>query len=237
MSQEFHFFDGKTLSEVYIKGLPGGFRDEIVEMTFESKKAFEAECYRATIILAAEALQRVNCELILQYAKSKGGLSMKLSKNKSVNFEIVSIEDSFNAIDMLTDEMTFCDTIYILRQLGLISHQVTLDMHALRNLRNHLVHSRFSSLHLLDYTPPNGISLEEVEEILSARDGLPLKYCKYRFPIEVNKESIEYVVDQEKLNINIEKQDYEKQFAIIALGILFYCMQQLSPKFIDGTFS
>ena len=124
---------GQLLEEIYGKGIEGGFQDSIVELTVEAYQAFLAGFNRSPVILSGEALQRLNCEYILQYTKAVGEIAYWKK-----NFELQSrqISEDFEAASLLLNKFTLFDTIVFLDEQKLIGRELVLDMHALRHLRN-----------------------------------------------------------------------------------------------------
>jgi len=220
-------WDRKVLVEVYAKGIEGGFRREILTFAHEAYQAFIADLSRAPIIMAAEALHRINGEIILQYTRTTGEVEYKFGR-KTWRLEREEVQPDFKAAIRIMKETTLRDTIYILRENKVVDEQTFLDMNALRRLRNEATHA-----FLLSPINPADIPLAK-EELLEVFEGmlsnefLPLKYRQKEFPINVNGKPQKYIVDQTRLGIELMNVEYRRWHAVIALGLLSTILQAVN---------
>lgn len=223
--------DKDALVHVYLRGMAGGFRDLVLEMALEAEKALVADCYRASILLSAETVHRINCELILQYAKWAKAVEFKPRKGKPTRLHAGNIHPDYEAAIFLLEESTIAESIKLLRENDLIDDETFWDMQALRFLRNSVVH-RFLLPIINWHDPPaaNELSIRELMQYGLRKQRLPRKYVGFRFKIKVGDKELEYVVDQEKLDIDIEPLRAEQKYAVIALALLYLCARRLAPK-------
>lgn len=229
-------FNFALLADVYTKGLPGYFRDQVIEMALESHNVFLAGCNRASMILAAEALHHLNCELILRYLRVTPKNKLQNLRKEFTKYHI-KIED-FEARDILLDKLTIFSGIELLRTENLIDEELRLDMHILRSLRNYSVHSsRFPQLNYYHpSTPLNPEDLREIIEVTFRGEPLPLHYEQYQFKIKLDNQDVDYVVDQKKLKINTRTLTGESRFAVIGLSIMLSCFERITQLFSKETF-
>jgi hypothetical protein len=222
--------DRQALVNIYLKGLRGELRDQIIELAFESERCFVVQCYKATIVLAAETMHRVNCELILHLAKSNAQVVYKFkSKKEKFALDGKDVIGDFKSSQAVLDSFSIFEAIHLLKNEGVISPDLALDMNVLRVLRNLTIHGGRLP-YLLDYWPPDKpLSKEQINETVGhalKNEKLPPKYYMYKFNIRMGEQTIIYIVDQTKLGTDLENLEREAQFAAIALGILYSCLRQ-----------
>jgi len=212
----------ELIIEIYQKSIDGGFRSDILQMMLETYETLENGYYRSSVILAGETLFRANCEFILWYTKISGSFEYN-----QISLRGDDISTNFKAAELLLDNLDINHSIAALKRAKLITDEIFLDMHALRNLRNRMVHS--SKMPRLDPYDQPITTREELEEALSNPD-IPLQWRKHQFQIKIDGEEIQYIVDQAKLGIDIEKK---RQSSSIAIALLFSSMKfiydQISP--------
>lgn len=214
------------IREIYVKSVDGGFRQDILEMILEAYETLKNDHYRSSTILAGETLFRANCEYILWYAKTSGAFEYR-NKKKNISLQGDDVTSDFKAAQLLLDNLDIYHSIKALRKLNLINDKTYWDMQALRYLRNQMVHH--SDTPRLDPYDEPITTREELEEALSSFD-IPLKWRKHQFEIEVDGQKKQYIVDQERLEIDIEQN---RSALSIPLSLLFssmkYVYQQISP--------
>lgn len=225
-------WDGKVVAAIYAKGIKGGFKDDIVEMTTEAYNSYLAGYRRSPIIMSGEVLQRLNCEFILQYSQVHGIIEYRKRGKVAWVLKGSDVGPDFRAAKRLTDELTLCDTISILESFGIFDKETLLDMHALRHIRNSAVHSLL--LPRLDpYNPPQQLSIDEIAEIIDAslqNALLPLEYRQHKFSITIHGQETEYIVNQERLGVDLEKIESQRWITAIALALLFSTMRNVDSR-------
>ena len=209
----------KALVEVYTKGIDGGFRREILTFAHEAYQSYISGLSRAPIIMAAEALHRINGEIILQYTRATGKVEYKLGR-KTWRLKREEVQPDFKAAIRIMKETTLRDTIHILRENKVIDEQTFLDMNALRHLRNEATHAFLLSPVNPANKPLAKEDLPQVLEEMWSNEFLPLKYRQKEFPININGKSQKYIVDQVRLGIELKNVEYQRWHAVIALGLL-----------------
>ncbi|BBB48288.1 hypothetical protein [Pelolinea submarina] len=231
--------DFSVLSELYQKGIDGGFRQDIVEMAIEAYEIYKDKdrLWRTPIILSGEALHRLLFEVILQYININGNFPFNKTKKVSLTKEDFS---SYKAAQILNDEncLSLNTSINSLYKLGLIDEITYYDMHALRNLRNKAVHGLIMPF----------LSEEKYKKILSTSDIHELvrlnfennpkdllfenyqKYQNYKFRILTEKGKDLYVIEQDRLKIDIENIPSEKRLSAISISLLFAIIKYINSK-------
>jgi len=214
---------GQLVEDIYKKGIVGGLRDSIIELTAEAYQAFLADFLHSPVILSGEALHRLNCEYILQYGQAGGEISLKKS---TFVLQSTQILDDFNAALQLIDNLTLFDTIVFLEEQSLIDQELVYDMHALRYLRNNAVHSsrkpRFDS-----YPSTARFDMKEIVTTALLGKVLSFEFRKHKMIIHGPRQAFEYVIDQEKLGIELGRVRAEQRSAIVALALLFAIMKRI----------
>ena len=223
-------WDGETLLDIYQKGIAGGFKDSIVELTIEAYQSLKSGFRLSPIILSGEALHRLNCEIILQYAKCFGSIEYKKNRFLLLGKKVAG---DFNAAFDLLDDQSLCSTIYILKSNNIIKEDTFIEMHALRNLRNCAVHKLL--LPRIDSHDLNtSLSSEEIRDFifrLSKGERLPLKYRQFKFKFEIKKgEKQIYIIDQEKLRIEIKNINSKLWISTISLAILLSIFRDVNAS-------
>lgn len=215
-------FDTAILVDVYLKGLSGGFRDLIVQMAIEAHRALKAQCVRSTTILAAEVVHRANCELILQELREARQITYNRTPKKSILIDLTN-----DPVDDILDTLTFNDTIILLYERALIDDQIALHMHALRHLRNQVIHKDFPVLHY--YDPPSMLTDDEFRELLQRKRELQPR--QFAFFMTIAGQKVQYVADPLQLDIDLSYPSAEKRMAVISLRLMLLCLQQVVSKF------
>lgn len=216
-------FDFKVLADLYIQRLPIGFREQVVDMAFETKRTLLAGCKRSAIILSAETLFRVNCELILQTVRtSPRTISYKVSRKNIV------LDKATNGTELL-DTLTFHHSINLLRQESLVDDQTWIDMHALKYLRNQVVHGTYPAL--VYYDPPSTITSEEEFAQMFTTELPPQQFL---FSFKVDDRKINCVVDQDKREIFLDDLSLDWKLSVIAVSLMLSCIKEVVEKFSNG---
>ncbi len=222
--------DYKLISEYYLGALAGGLRDHILEIVVEAFHAYQAGCFRSTIILSAEIVYRLNIELIIKMARVAGEIKYKGHCIKSSEALI-----PYKLVEKLMGDhngLSFNDTINLLDNLGILDHQLILDMHALRFIRNTSIHNVF--LPMITWNNYRaGTSFED--QIRLTIGGIPTHLRVWEFEILFGKEKRTYKIDQERLNISIDGMPDEQQFAVFSLGVLLFHIKNITQQLTTKT--
>lgn len=217
-------WNGKVVVSLYEKGIDGGFKSDIAEMASDAYQLYLKGYIRPSTIMSGEALFRLNCEFILQYAKFFG-----LAQVGKWICQASNISGDFNAAQDIMDSLTLNKTIEFINNTKLFDQQTTLDMHLLRYIRNSAVHKLL--LTRIDlYNPPQQISKEELEEIIKItldNKPIPLKYRQHKIMIQIGKKKLDYMIDQERLDIEMENIEPDRRISALALGLLFSSMKAM----------
>ena len=224
--------DRHALAHVYLRGMAGGFRDLVLEMAQEAEQALIADCYRASILMSAETVHRINCELILQYGRRVKPVQLKPRRSKElISLDANNIRADYEAAFFLLRELTIAESIKILQENRLVDDQTIFDMQALRFLRNSAVH-RFLLPIINWHDPPTikDLSIHDIVQYALKKEFLPRQFVGFRFKIEVGDQELEYIVDQERLDIDIEALESEQQYPVIALALLHSSARTLAQK-------
>lgn len=113
------------------------YREQLIELILESRHAFLAECPRASMIVAGEALLRTLYELVATSARQGHEASVHRGKKKGM----FTISPNMNPDQFfaLHDELTFDQTIRLLIDSGIING--CLDaVYAVKGIRNQAAH-------------------------------------------------------------------------------------------------
>lgn len=225
-------WEGQLVMEIYQKGISGGFRNSIAEMSLEAYNTFVAGYNHSPIILSGETLHRLNCEYILHHTKSVEKVQYKKGSKPIFILHSTDVSGDYKASDLLLDTLTLYDTIILLKDHGLISEELALDMHALRYLRNRVVHTSRPP-RLNPHNPTIELSGQDTYEIVELRatgNQIPLRYRQHKFAINVSGRKIDYIVDQEKLCIEVEKIEPQRRIVVVSLALLFSSMKYINNK-------
>jgi hypothetical protein len=227
-------WDGLLVFDIYKKGIEGGLTTDIMEMTIEAFRSYNDGYRRTPIIISGEVLHRLNCECILQFTKTHGEIQYYVNENgvkRLVNLKSSEILGDYKAAEQLIKDFSLCETINYLQNKGVFKGNIIMDMHALRYIRNSAVHSLIQP-RLTPHNKPSSLSREKILEIILSEidDGqLPLEDRQYKFTIEIRKNKwVEYIVDQERLGIEVEKVEPKRWMSTVSLAVLFSIMREIN---------
>jgi hypothetical protein len=223
----------------FIKNDPADIiRNQVGRFFAEVWQSFDSRCYLAAIVLSAETISRANLIVIADYVRRNGTITCQIDGKKHyIRPDDVPKDNDYTTFDFLVEKLSFCHSIFKLRDIGLITEEVFLDMHALRCVRNQVVHSRLPRLD--PFNKPSEASFDVksfYREVLSEPNmRMPLKYDIRKFQIQLSKnKEVTYIVDQVKLGIDLTKVDLEpgffreSEFAVISIALMQQCIKSLA---------
>lgn len=222
--------DLKSLIDIYNTSTSDVFRYQIFELVDEVKKSFNAQCRRSTLILAAEILHRLNCELIAHIMVKRGIVQHKKMSGRTVVFKIDEIQEG----KYISDELNLNETIEYLFNQTLISEDTRMIMQLLRYLRNEATHGEVPGMLSQDARRDTiltrEISSETLDDILSGKIPLPPREYFLLFPYK--GKNAKYMIYQTDLDIDLDGIDnYKMRLPAVSFRLLLLCIERVAPSF------
>jgi hypothetical protein len=212
----------------------GGLQQEFLDLTKESFEGLQHGLNRSAVIVAGEALYRLNCILLTTYIVVMTDIGQKVANKKLNKLQTENLGD-FDIAQKLIEEIkiTLDDSISILKELELIDEELYENMTILRHLRNKTTHVRIPNIY--DYSPPFKELGLTIEEVLNTPEQLePLKWTRYRFFINIKKDEDKlFTINPEKLMIDLRDIEYTKFAPTVSLAILFLSIKNTIEKVND----
>jgi hypothetical protein len=206
----------------------GGLQEEILDLTKESFEGLKYGLNRSSVIVAGEALQRLNCALLTSHIIVMTDIGQKVAHKKIDKLHLENLGD-FDIAQKLRGRISLDDSILILRDFELIDTELSENMEILRYLRNETTHARPPGIHSYDL-PLDSLGLN-IEDVLNIPTGLePLSWQRYRFVINTATEDKVFIINPEKLMIDLRDLEFNKIAPTISLGILFMSIKNMVEK-------
>lgn len=201
--------------------LIGELQYEIMDMATESFNGLINGEYRSSVIIAGEATHRLNCALLAAYIAINGS-----SDHTKLNNMKLDDYDEHEIANLLVHNLKFHNSSKMLKDLNLTNDDLFQNMTLLRHLRNKATHSWKPNVFFHDLTLDElGITIEDVFHTPMRLE--PLSWIRYQTIIKINNNYITFIINPEKLMIDLRGVDYKKHVPIISLAILFSSMKNM----------
>jgi hypothetical protein len=159
-------WDGDSVIQFFLETHPSfPYRDQFVQLFLEAYHAFLAGCPRASIIVGGEALLRAIYDRIVQHVQ-KTGNSLTVPRGRRPLSQ--SADNATEVLFALTDELSFCQAVEVLKKTNDYSSDVISLMLVIKDLRNKAVHGDLPILH--EWDPDDPRPNEQMQEILFKQD-------------------------------------------------------------------
>lgn len=200
------------------------YKSVVVDMIDETHRTYDAKCFRAVVIMSAETVHRVNCEVILLLGKQ--GVNIILPPKKGRKREQISEDEFVNNGDVwakILNEFSIFHAINWLEKHNLFDDEIFSNMHMLRNLRNQATHS-WDFPWVNDYRGRNQkkFTVKEVIEYTFRNEPLPPESMLYT----ITCNSKEYLIDPEELRIDLEVLPDEAKIATIVIATMVNILEE-----------
>ncbi|NTU50514.1 MAG: DUF4145 domain-containing protein [Desulfobulbaceae bacterium] len=213
------------LVNIYVSSTSIAFQHQIVELIEEAKRTFNAQCIRSTIVLAAEILHRLNCELITHIMIKEGLVRHTKSSGRNV---VLRKEDTYGKD--IAEELNLNETIEYLFNRQSINEDTRMIMHLIRYLRNEAIHGNVPGMLSQDPRRNTPLTLEEAKDLISGKKPLPPREYFLKFPYKGN--NVKYMIYQTTLDIDLDgMEDCEMRLPAVYFRLLLLCMEQIAPSF------
>ena len=220
--REIYPWDGDTLVDILKRAHPNfPYKDQFAELFLEAYHAYEAGCPHASIITAGEAFLRIVYDRIIHLLSD--GKEIKISKGKRL--QTFNADSPIEVIFNLTDEMTFCEAIYGMKNANIFAKELIDKMFVIKDLRNRATHGE---LPLLDDWDPDESDRDWDETWKIITKGEKKFPEGYRFIGRKGSSEWNHI-DIKKYQCNsLKPLPYKDRFAVIQMLLVIEVITEMS---------